>query len=43
MSIEDYQDWGELFSAAEYKGRKVTLNKPFLLIAYRPILTYSVT
>ena len=26
---EDYQDWGETFSAAEYEGRKVTLNKPF--------------
>jgi len=26
---EDYQDWGETFSAAEYQGRKVTLNKPF--------------
>jgi len=27
---EDYEDWdGETFEAAEYKGRKVTLNKPF--------------
>jgi len=27
---EDYEDWdGEVFSAAEYQGRKVTLNKPF--------------
>ena len=25
----DYEDWGETFSAAEYQGRKVTLNKPF--------------
>ena len=27
---EEYEDWdGEVFEAAEYKGRKVTLNKPF--------------
>ncbi|QDP64017.1 MAG: hypothetical protein Tp1100DCM51572_14 [Prokaryotic dsDNA virus sp.] len=27
---EDYEDWdNEVFSAAEYQGRKVTLNKPF--------------
>ena len=26
---EDYEDWGETFTAAEYQGRKVTLNKPF--------------
>lgn len=26
---EQYEDWGESFSAAEYQGRKVTLNKPF--------------
>jgi hypothetical protein len=26
---EEYEDWGEPFSAAEYQGRKVTLNKPF--------------
>jgi len=27
---EDYQDWDEsIFEAAEYKGRKVKLNKPF--------------
>ena len=26
---EDYEDWGEPFSAAEYQGKKVTLNKPF--------------
>lgn len=26
----DYEDWdGEVFEAAEYQGRKVTLNKPF--------------
>tara|TARA_R110002153_G_scaffold17509_19_gene61121 strand:+ start:7585 stop:9435 length:1851 start_codon:yes stop_codon:yes gene_type:complete len=30
MSAEqEYEDWGESFSAAEYQGRKVTLNKPF--------------
>ena len=29
-SEEDYEDWdGEIFSAAEYQGRKVKLNKPF--------------
>tara|TARA_Y100000004_G_C8956848_1_gene431290 strand:+ start:1990 stop:4362 length:2373 start_codon:yes stop_codon:yes gene_type:complete len=28
--IEDYEDWDdEVFSAAEYQGRKVKLNKPF--------------
>lgn len=26
---EEYEDWGEVVSAAEYQGRKVTLNKPF--------------
>jgi len=26
---EEYEDWGDTFSAAEYQGRKVTLNKPF--------------
>tara|TARA_R110001592_G_scaffold63720_4_gene195439 strand:+ start:5256 stop:6938 length:1683 start_codon:yes stop_codon:yes gene_type:complete len=26
---EEYEDWGDAFSAAEYQGRKVTLNKPF--------------
>tara|TARA_R100001163_G_scaffold51462_1_gene38851 strand:+ start:2527 stop:4782 length:2256 start_codon:yes stop_codon:yes gene_type:complete len=26
---EEYEDWGEPFSAAEYQGKKVTLNKPF--------------
>ena len=29
-SDEDYEDWdNEVFEAAEYQGRKVTLNKPF--------------
>jgi hypothetical protein len=26
---EEYEDWGENATAAEYKGRSVTLNKPF--------------
>jgi len=26
---EEYEDWGEPFAAAEYQGKKVTLNKPF--------------
>ena len=26
---EEYEDWGETFSSAEYQGRKVKLNKPF--------------
>ena len=36
VDLEDYEtclfdnkDWGEITEAAEYKGRKVTLNKPF--------------
>jgi hypothetical protein len=29
LENEEYEDWGEPFSAAEYQGRKVTLNKPF--------------
>ena len=28
-AAEEYEDWGENATAAEYKGRSVTLNKPF--------------
>jgi hypothetical protein len=28
-ALEEYEDWGIEATAAEYKGRKVTLNKPF--------------